>query len=101
MKKIVLRIILIILILLWMYIVFGFSASDGDSSTSLSQRIASIFTDNQETIQILEPIIRKVAHLSEYACGGFLIFGFFLTFDIKMKNRIIFSGIWRSFVCNY
>lgn len=101
MKKIVLRVILIILILLWMYIVFGFSASDGDSSSSLSQRIASFFTDNQETIQILEPIIRKIAHLSEYACGGFLIFGLFLTFNLDMKKRIIFSGIWRSFICHY
>lgn len=80
MKKIVLRIILIILILLWMYIVFGFSASDGDSSSSLSQRIAGVFTDNQETIQILEPIIRKIAHLSEYALRWF--FDFWIIFNI-------------------
>ena len=67
MKKIIIRIVLIIFILCWMHIVFGFSASNGKSSSSLSKRIASIFTKNPDTVQILEPFIRKIAHLSEYA----------------------------------
>ncbi len=101
MKKKILRIVLIILIILWMYMVFNFSASNGDSSSSLSQRVASLFTKNEETIKVIEPIIRKIAHLSEYAYGGFIIFGFFLTFNFEINKKIIFSGLWRNFVCNY
>ena len=99
MKKIVIRIILIILILFWMYVVFTFSASTGDSSSSLSKSVASFFTNNEEIIEIIEPIIRKIAHLSEYTLCGFLIFGFLLTFNISLKNKIIFSGIWRNIIC--
>ena len=101
MKKIVIRIILIILILFWMYVVFTFSASNGDSSSSLSKSVASFFTNNEDIIEIIEPIIRKIAHLSEYALGGFLIFGFFLTFNISLKKKIICRGLWRDIICNY
>ena len=67
MKKNILRIILIILILCWMNIVFGFSKDDGEASSSISLRIAKIFSKDENFLRKLEPIIRKVAHLSEYA----------------------------------
>ena len=90
-KKILLRIILLILILIWMYIVFGFSKHTGETSSSLSSRIANFFTKDENIVRIIEPIIRKIAHLSEYALGGFLIYGFFLTFEITSKKQIIIS----------
>lgn len=77
MKKKIIRFILIIFILIWMYIVFKFSASIGSSSSSLSKTVAGLFSSNIETIKILEPIIRKIAHLSEYAVGRIFVFRIF------------------------
>ena len=94
MKKInILRIILVILILCWMFMVFKFSSDDGETSSNLSTKVAEIFSNNEETIKFIIPIIRKLAHLSEYALGGFLIFGLFLTYNINLKKQIIFSGL--------
>jgi VanZ family protein len=91
MKKKILRIFLIILILAWMYMVFGFSAENGDASSGLSNKIARIFSKNDDVILILEPIIRKIAHLSEYALGGILFYSLFLTYRINSKKQVIFS----------
>ena len=95
MKRInILRIILIILILCWMYMVFSFSAADGETSSGLSLKVAEIFSNDEEVIEFIIPIIRKLAHLSEYALGGFLIFGLFSTYNIDLKKQIIFSGLF-------
>lgn len=67
MKKKILRLTLIILILLWMKIVFGFSSDNAETSSGLSMKVAKFFTKNEEILVVLEPIIRKLAHLSEYA----------------------------------
>ena len=73
MKKNILRIVLIILILLWMWVVFGFSSDNGEISSGISYNIAKFFTETEEKAKQLEPIIRKLAHLSEYAAGRFFI----------------------------
>ena len=65
-KKIVLRIFLIILILLWMWMVFGLSNDNAEESSSLSLRISKIFTKDENVLKVLEPFIRKLAHLTEY-----------------------------------
>lgn len=91
-KKIIIRIILIILILWWMNIVFGFSGATGEESSGISLKIAKIFTSNENIITIVEKIIRKIAHLSEYAVGGMLFYGLFLTFNLDNKKQVIFSG---------
>lgn len=90
-KKVFLRIIIIILIILWMILIFGLSNQNGEESSNLSRRIASFFTDNIQKINIIEPYIRKIAHLSEYACGGCLFFSLFLTYNFPEKKRIILS----------
>ena len=66
-KKTVLRIIILALIVVWMIIVFGLSNQNGDTSSGLSRKIAGWFSDDEETILKIEPYIRKLAHLSEYA----------------------------------
>ncbi|MCI8310512.1 MAG: VanZ family protein [Clostridia bacterium] len=91
MKKNILRVVLLILIFLWMYVVFGFSKDSGEASSGLSTKIASLFSKNENVISAIEPIIRKIAHLSEYAAGGFLFYGFFLTFKINPKIQITIS----------
>ena len=81
MKKItILRIILIILILLWMRLVFGFSSDNAETSSSISLRIAKFFVQDEEKAEILESIIRKIAHLSEYTARR--IFVLWIIFNI-------------------
>ena len=65
-KKIILRIFLIILILLWMWMVFGLSNDNAEESSSLSLKISKIFTKDKDVLRILEPVVRKLAHLTEY-----------------------------------
>lgn len=92
-KKIFLRIIFLILIVLWMILIFGLSNQNGEESSSLSKKIASFFTKDIQTINIIEPYIRKIAHLSEYACGGILFFSLFLTYDFSERKRMILSFV--------
>ena len=92
-KIIILRIAIILLILGWMNLVFGFSAQDSTESSSLSQMIASWFSDDIIVQQKLEPIIRKIAHFSEYGLGGALFFSLFSTFNIKERKRMLFAGL--------
>ena len=73
MKKNILRIFLIILILLWMWLVFGLSSDTGETSSGISYNIAKFFANTEEKAKKLEPIIRKLAHLSEYATGRIFI----------------------------
>lgn len=91
MKKNILRIVLIILILCWMYMVFGFSNAGGEESTGLSTRIAKIFIKNEVYIEFAENIIRKLAHLTEYAIGGVLVYSLILTYKLKPKFQFLFS----------
>ena len=53
---------------------------------------------NEEIAKEMEPFIRKLAHGTEYAIGGMLVYGFFLT-DIKMdsKKQKLFSELFIIF----
>lgn len=90
-KKTVLRIIILIFIVLWMMLIFGLSNQNGEESSFLSQKISSLFTKDSEKIQIIEPYIRKIAHLSEYAFGGFLFISLFMTYNFSDRKRLILS----------
>ena len=65
-KKSVLRIVILALIVMWMITVFGFSNQNGDESSNLSKAIASQIVD-ADKVDSVEHLIRKIAHLSEYA----------------------------------
>lgn len=92
-KIIILRIVIILLIILWMNFVFGFSAQDSTESSGLSEMIASWFSDDIIVQKKIEPIIRKIAHFSEYGLGGALFFSLFSTFSIKERKRMLFAGL--------
>ena len=100
MKKVyILRIVLIVFIICWMTLVFSFSNANGTSSSRTSYRIAKLFSQNEEVVRQVEHIIRKIAHLLEYALGGFLFYALLLTYKIKPKYQIIiasFLGIFYS-----
>lgn len=92
-KIMILRSIIILLIVLWMNLVFGFSAQNSAESSGLSEMIASWFSDDIIVQRRIEPVIRKIAHFSEYGLGGMLFFSLFSTFNIKEKKRIVCAGI--------
>lgn len=90
-KKTILRAIILLFIILWMLTVFGFSNQNGEQSSNLSREIASKIVKTEEQIDIVEPYIRKLAHLSEYALGGMLFLAMALTFQISDKKRLLYS----------
>lgn len=94
-KKTVLRIIILALIIIWMSIVFQFSNQKGEASSSLSQKIAKLFVSDEAKIEIIEPYIRKIAHLSEYAARWRIVFIFvFNVRIIRPKKNVVFTIGW-------
>ena len=90
-KRIVFRIIIIIAIVFWMISVFCLSNQSGEQSSGLSKRVASLFTKDSAEIELIEPYIRKIAHLSEYNIGGFLFVSLFMTYDFSDRKRLVIS----------
>lgn len=75
-KKTVLRIIILALIIIWMITVFLLSNQSGNDSGGLSRSLISKFTSDEKLIDKLEPIVRKIAHLSEYAVRWNFVYEF-------------------------
>lgn len=74
------KIILWILIILWMTIIFLFSSQNSEDSSRLSRGFLRNFilwflpeNINEDTVDFLEHILRKCAHMAEYAVLGVLI----------------------------
>lgn len=106
--KIIYTVITGILLLGLYCTIFSFSASDGEASSEVSygvteQMIRSMekwtgftfsFADTPEEIEQLESIVRKLAHFTEYAAMGFLMYGIVLCWiPATMKNAFITAGI--------
>ena len=94
MKKNILRAILIVLIICWMYIVFTFSNAGGQESTGISMKVANFLIKNKTYIKLAEQILRKIAHLTEYAIGGVLVYALLLTFKLNHKIQFCISWIF-------
>lgn len=93
------RLILLVLIVIWALLIFGLSGQNGDESSGLSRKIVEFFTNNEETIDMVEPYVRKLAHFSEYGVGGVLFILLFSTYkwtDRKMMFISIALGIWYA-----
>ena len=86
-KKIeIIKCINVICIILWMILVFIFSNEGGvdssDTSGNTIRQILILFKKDwdlvqlENTIEMLQPIVRKLAHFTLYAVGGFLIYNF-------------------------
>jgi len=94
--RLVLRKILIVILVIWMIVVFGLSNQTGEDSGGLSRKVANFFARN-DTVQAekIEPMIRKIAHMTEYAVGGMLFYGIMLTYpENSRKKRIIASLVF-------
>lgn len=99
-KKTQIKIFNIILIVIWMITVFLFSGQKGEESGSTSGRFTEIIIHiltgksvdiNDPTIQIIETVIRKLAHYTIYAFGGFLIMNYAYTTNKTLKEKIFYS----------
>ena len=96
------KLILWILIFVWMITIFMFSAQNGDESSELSQGFLRTFIlrftpDNisEDIVNMMEYIIRKCAHMTEYAVFGILVFYqiiLFRLFELEW-NRLVMAVI--------
>ncbi len=83
MKNAVKRCVFLALSLVWMAVIFSFSAKtaavSSEESGLVTQVVAAIMPQKlaESTANILETIIRKVAHFSEYTVLGIFVYGFF------------------------
>ena len=97
------QIFYLIIIIIWMIIIFIFSNQLGEQSEGTSGRVTTNIInmasnivniesqDKENIMQILDPIIRKLAHFTIYLIGGFLIMNFANTFQTKESTKIIYS----------
>ena len=95
------KILSIILVILWMIIVFCFSSQVGDDSQVTSgntiRKIITFINNDidklklEEIVELLQPIVRKLAHFTLYTLGGILIFNLFNSFKLKNREKIGYS----------
>lgn len=97
------KIIYGILLIIWMITVFMFShQQSGESSATSGNTIRFIinnipivknYTNEQkeQIVELMQPIIRKLAHFTIYTIGGIIIALFINEFDIKEKRKINYS----------
>ncbi|WP_329887503.1 VanZ family protein [Pseudoramibacter faecis] len=83
--------------LIWMAVIFSFSAQDGSHSGTLSSSIAhwliaGLPGGKELSAQMIVLIIRKGAHMTEYAILAILLFN---SFDFK---TLLKRQLWRSAV---
>lgn len=97
------RIIFLIILVITFYIIFSFSSQDGETSSSISQKVTEFIVEiiskfktidpelKLQYIEKLHPIIRKLAHFSVYAVVGFSMMGFMCTYDIRNIFKVLIS----------
>ena len=109
-KNHIVRPVFLIFAVIWMIIVFKFSSQPADTSQNtslnLTKRIVNVFytsksnTEKEQITEKLDPYIRKLAHFTLYAIGGILIANYINTYNIKDKNKIIYSiCIGATYAC--
>lgn len=94
------RRVLILLLIIWMIVVFMLSSQPGEESGTLSKKVALLITfGNDETADSIEPTVRKIAHVTEFAIGAMIFYGILITYDkYSLKAKII---ITISFIVIY
>lgn len=97
------RIIFMMMLISTFCVIFQFSAQDGAKSSSVSTKVTNKIVDviskvkhvssqdRTRYVNKLQPYVRKLAHFSIYTLVGFSIMGFFCTFDIRNKYKLLWS----------
>jgi len=94
----------IILIIIWMTTIFIFSHQPSEESSNLSEsfttkilKILNLYPENQEQLDKIETVIRKLAHYFIYLIGGILIYTHLNLYNTKTGNKIAISQTIGSF----
>lgn len=104
-KKIQIKILKIILIVVWMAIVFSFSSQGGTKSGNTSRKVTvavvQVISDkpieeNEQLIEKVDKVIRKLAHYTIYSIGGFFIMNYAYAIDRKPKEKILYSILFGA-----
>lgn len=99
-KKTQIKIFNIILIVIWMITIFIFSGQQGSESGDTSRKftVAIIKIITGKSLELEDPFvegiqlfIRKFAHFTVYAIGGFLIMNYAYTTSKTNKQKILYS----------
>ena len=99
-KKEQIKILKIILIIIWMTIIFIFSGQQGTQSGNVSRKftitVVQIITGkslelNDPFVEGVQLFIRKFAHFTIYAIGGFLIMNYAYSAETTQKQKILHS----------
>lgn len=95
MKQKIYKVISILLVLVWMLLMFNFSsevsyessATSGNTIRWVIKLVDSNITSNrlEELVEIWQPIVRKLAHLTLYVIGGILITNVIEQYKEKIK----------------
>ena len=105
-KEKIIKILDIILIIVWMITVFMFSNQQGDKSSNTSRKVTTAVVqaisdksveENENIIEQLDKIVRKLAHYSIYTLGGILIINYAYTTDKNIKQKIVYSIAFGAF----
>ncbi|MGN1195079.1 MAG: VanZ family protein [Acutalibacteraceae bacterium] len=98
----VLRSVIAVLLVADMALIFAFSAQKAEqsdnTSTGFIQVLAEIFypgfesldeEKQQSVVESLQFVVRKAAHITEYASLGVLLCAFAFTFGMKLRNFLL------------
>ena len=106
-RKKLIKVLKIILILIWMIVVFNFSNENGTKSSNTSRKVTEVVVKtitkrdiqkDENLMESVEKVIRKLAHYSLYAIGGILIISYVNT-ETKAKDKnkkILYSVIFGA-----
>ena len=104
-EEIIVKLTFLILIIMTFFTIFKFSSQNGVESKSVSRKVARQIVeinpitrelsenDKEQIVENSQPFIRKMAHFTIYMIAGILIMGFFNTYDLSEKKKIIFTVI--------
>lgn len=107
-KKVLFTIVYIVLLVLLYGAIFSLSAQDGETSGSLSMKVSGKCTeiledlsgeewDSQKETEMaegLEKPLRKMAHFTEYAYMGVLVYLLWAQWLSKRKSLYVISAAW-------
>lgn len=110
-KKLVVTVSAAVLLLALYIIIFGFSAQDGEQSGSLSQMISEKCVElinnlsgrrwsrgfMENLAEYFEHPIRKLAHFSEYACMGILVYMLWSQWLKRGGGLYLLTVVWVFF----
>lgn len=105
-KEKIIKILDIILIIVWMITIFMFSNQQGDKSSNTSKKVTTAVVqaisdksveENENIIEQLDKVVRKLAHYSIYTIGGILIINYAYTTDKNMKQKVVYSIAFGAF----